>query len=152
MDDMKEFCSEVESNDSENGHGATEPIRKSCFDTYGSQKEPHCNSWCLQIADCMVETEAKCGAEEKEDVVKEPQHYKHGSFEAIDEMLIAFGPQATAQFCVMNAWKYRNRAPFKGTDRNHDHYSNQCSHWNDFEPITDKHNQNEKKNTRRERR
>lgn len=50
----------------------------------------------------------------KTDVVKEPSHYKHGRFEVIDEMLIAFGPQRTYDFCIMNAWKYRARAPYKG--------------------------------------
>lgn len=48
------------------------------------------------------------------DVVNEPSHYKRGKFEAIDEMLICFGPRKTYDFCVLNAWKYRNRAPFKG--------------------------------------
>lgn len=47
------------------------------------------------------------------DVVREPEHYKQGSFEVIDEMLIVFGPQKTFDFCIMNAWKYRARAPFK---------------------------------------
>lgn len=47
------------------------------------------------------------------DVVKQPQHYKQGTFEVIDEMLIVFGPQRTFDFCIMNAWKYRARAPFK---------------------------------------
>lgn len=49
-----------------------------------------------------------------EDVVNEPNHYKHGSFEVIDEMVIVFGIENTIQFCRMNAWKYRARAPFKG--------------------------------------
>lgn len=53
-------------------------------------------------------------AKDKEDVVKNPSHYKHGTFEVIDEMLIAFGPQRTYDFCIMNAWKYRARAPYKG--------------------------------------
>ena len=51
---------------------------------------------------------------EAEDVVNEPNHYKHGSFEVIDEMVIVFGVENTIQFCRMNAWKYRARAPFKG--------------------------------------
>lgn len=59
------------------------------------------------------EVEVK-GTEAVEDVVKEPQHYQHGSFEVIDEMLIAFGARDTFMFCVMNAWKYRSRALFKG--------------------------------------
>ena len=50
---------------------------------------------------------------EEVDVVKQPPHYKHGTFEVIDEMLIVFGPQKTFDFCIMNAWKYRARAPFK---------------------------------------
>lgn len=49
-----------------------------------------------------------------EDVVREPRHYQHGTFEVIDEMLIVFGVEATLTFCKMNAWKYRARAPFKG--------------------------------------
>lgn len=55
------------------------------------------------------ETESKV-----EDVVNEPNHYKHGSFEVIDEMVLVFGIENTIQFCRMNAWKYRARAPFKG--------------------------------------
>lgn len=49
-----------------------------------------------------------------EDVVNEPNHYKQGSFEVIDEMMLVFGIENTIQFCRMNAWKYRARAPFKG--------------------------------------
>lgn len=48
------------------------------------------------------------------DVVREPEHYKHGIFEVIDEMMIAFGPEAVYHFCICNAWKYKNRAPYKG--------------------------------------
>ena len=51
---------------------------------------------------------------EVEDAVREPQHYQHGIFEVIDEMIIVFGVEATMQFCRMNAWKYRARAPYKG--------------------------------------
>ena len=49
-----------------------------------------------------------------EDVVREPDHYKQGSFEVIDEMVIVFGIENTIQFCRMNAWKYRARASYKG--------------------------------------
>lgn len=63
----------------------------------------------------IVEEERKMGKEiQKEDVVREPSHYKHGTFETIDEMIIAFGPQRTFDYCIMNAWKYRSRAPYKG--------------------------------------
>lgn len=50
----------------------------------------------------------------EEDVVREPSHYKHGTFETIDEMLLVFGPQKVYDYCIITAWKYRSRAPFKG--------------------------------------
>lgn len=50
---------------------------------------------------------------EFDEAVKQPLHYKQGIFEVIDEMLIVFGPQKTFDFCIMNAWKYRARAPYK---------------------------------------
>ena len=34
----------------------------------------------------------------EQDVVNEPNHYKQGSFETIDEMIIVFGPQKTYDF------------------------------------------------------
>lgn len=49
-----------------------------------------------------------------ENVVDNPQHYKHGTFEVIDEMIMVFGPARTYDFCIMNAWKYRSRALYKG--------------------------------------
>lgn len=48
------------------------------------------------------------------DMVCKPEHYRYGKYEVIDEMLIVFGPEKTFNFCVINAWKYRARAPFKG--------------------------------------
>lgn len=59
-------------------------------------------------------SDTECTGMEKVDVVKQPPHYKAGSFEVIDEMLMVFGPQRTYDFCILNAWKYRARAPFKG--------------------------------------
>lgn len=49
-----------------------------------------------------------------DDIVMEPDHYKHGIFEVIDEMIIMFGMDNTVTFCRMNAWKYRARAQYKG--------------------------------------
>lgn len=49
----------------------------------------------------------------EKDMVNNPQHYKCGTFEVIDEMLLVFGPARTYDFCIMNAWKYRSRAPYK---------------------------------------
>lgn len=52
-------------------------------------------------------------APKHENVVDQPDHYKHGTFQFIDELVLAFGIDATINFCIMNAWKYRARAPFK---------------------------------------
>lgn len=52
--------------------------------------------------------------EVKEDVVNHPSHYTQGGMECIDEMQLIFGKLATMYFCLLNAWKYRKRAPFKG--------------------------------------
>ena len=49
-----------------------------------------------------------------DDAVINPEHYKHGKFETIHEMMIVFGPEATVLYCRMCAWKYRARAPYKG--------------------------------------
>lgn len=51
---------------------------------------------------------------EETDVVNEPNHYKHGDFETIDEMIIMFGVEAVISYCKINAWKYRARANYKG--------------------------------------
>ena len=49
----------------------------------------------------------------KNDVVNNPDNYKQHKFECIDEMIIVFGPEAVYNFCICNAWKYRNRSPYK---------------------------------------
>lgn len=56
----------------------------------------------------------KVGSGGHEAVVDDPNHYRAGTFEVIDEMVLAFGIDATINFCVLNAWKYRARAPYKG--------------------------------------
>ena len=48
------------------------------------------------------------------DPVNHPSHYTQNKFESIDEMMIAFGPETVYHFCICNAWKYKNRAPYKG--------------------------------------
>lgn len=50
----------------------------------------------------------------EKDMVNNPEHYKMGTFEVIDEMILVFGPARTYEFCIMNAWKYRSRALYKG--------------------------------------
>lgn len=50
---------------------------------------------------------------DKVDMVNEPPHYEHG-MECIDEMILVFGKEAVMNFCLLNCWKYRYRAPYKG--------------------------------------
>lgn len=76
--------------------------------TFGGPREGRSNTSEVQTMDNIN------GNGAVEDVVREPQHYQHGIFEVIDEMIIVFGVEATMQFCRMNAWKYRARAPYKG--------------------------------------
>lgn len=46
--------------------------------------------------------------------VNHPKHYgREGAIECIDEMLLVFGKEATLNFCLLNAWKYRYRAADK---------------------------------------
>ena len=45
-----------------------------------------------------------------------PQHYKMHEMECIDEMEVLFGTEAVIDFCNLNAWKYRERAPYKGSE------------------------------------
>ena len=48
---------------------------------------------------------------EENDVVNHPAHYcRPGAMECIDEMILIFGKESVAAFCLCNAWKYRARA------------------------------------------
>lgn len=80
--------------------------------TFGGPREGHSNRHSNTSEVQTMDNTNGNGA--VEDVVREPQHYQHGIFEVIDEMIIVFGVEATMQFCRMNAWKYRARAPYKG--------------------------------------
>lgn len=40
------------------------------------------------------------------DPVEHPQHYNQGPIQCIDAMIAAFGKEATADFCLCNAFKY----------------------------------------------
>jgi len=51
---------------------------------------------------------------EKEEQVNHPAHYNTGSKECIDAMIETFGDSATADFCLINAFKYLYRAGSKG--------------------------------------
>lgn len=86
----------------------TNSWRDKMLRTFGGPREGRSNTSEVQTMDNTN------GNGAVEDVVREPQHYQHGIFEVIDEMIIVFGVEATMQFCRMNAWKYRARAPYKG--------------------------------------
>lgn len=48
---------------------------------------------------------------EVRDMVNHPAHYeREGAMESIDEMILVFGKETVAAFCLCNAWKYRYRA------------------------------------------
>lgn len=50
--------------------------------------------------------------------INHPKHYSiDGGMECIDEMIIVFGKEAVMNFCLLNVWKYRYRAPFKGCSK-----------------------------------
>lgn len=50
--------------------------------------------------------------------IDHPKHYNmDGGLECIEEMLMVFGRDAVINFCLLNAWKYRYRASFKGKKR-----------------------------------
>ncbi len=42
-----------------------------------------------------------------------PNHYKQGNREVIDQMLTLFGSEKLKAYCELNAFKYRMRAGYK---------------------------------------
>lgn len=46
--------------------------------------------------------------------VNHPDHYNSGNIECIDAMIAAFGEEAVATFCRLNAFKYLWRSENKG--------------------------------------
>lgn len=62
----------------------------------------------------MNECENKTKNDFKHNMVNHPRHYtREGAIECIDEMVLVFGEEATATFCLLNCWKYRYRAGLK---------------------------------------
>jgi len=50
----------------------------------------------------------------KNNNIEHPSHYnREGAIECIEEMILAFGKEKVASFCLCNAWKYRYRAADK---------------------------------------
>lgn len=89
-----------------------------CPSSYGYNHISYCND---KDPDPDEEKCRKCWdqeyipPEEKSDEnVDHPQHYGHGQFETIEEMRIMFGDEAVRSFCILNAYKYKARAQYKG--------------------------------------
>lgn len=74
---------------------------------------PWCTGWQNVYGNTDFSVEDEQTKETKADAIERPSHYRNGKYEVIDEMLIVFGPNETFNFCILNAWKYRARAPFK---------------------------------------
>lgn len=95
-------------------------IRPDCFGYHQNHIEKCLKCECID--ECVSEQGIREDIQKKidesgvepEDMVNSPSHYRQHKFESIDEMIIVFGEEAVYYFCICNAWKYRNRAPYKG--------------------------------------
>ena len=76
--------------------------------------------WDREIPD----TEPTHNTTPQEDVVNHPNHYTNGGMECIEEMILVFGKETVAHFCLCNAWKYRYRALYKNGEEDM-----KKSHW-----------------------
>ena len=47
--------------------------------------------------------------------VNHSSHYNHGGMETIDKMIKLYGIEKVKAFCELNAFKYRDRAGYKGS-------------------------------------
>jgi hypothetical protein len=104
-----------------------------CPRQYGIMPDPlNCESneisceecWDREIPGTEPTVEPTKPTEPKEDVVNHPNHYTNGGMECIDEMILIFGKETVAHFCLCNAWKYRYRALYKNKEEDM-----QKSHW-----------------------
>lgn len=66
------------------------------------------------VSDMSLEDDLEHG------MVNNPSHYMQHERECIVEMVILFGWEAVDGFCKCNAWKYRERAPYKGSQERDD--------------------------------
>ena len=111
-----------------------------CMEHSCCNDEPQCPLWkgipdndCLGNTDEHIERNyeilLKAGvfdneSTDVEDIINHPNHYTNGGMECIDEMLLIFGEETVAHFCLCNAWKYRYRALTKNGQEDIDK-----SHW-----------------------
>ena len=79
------------------------------YDSLGVKEEP-----CVKCSGCyclpnnypdLWEKESKESLSEEANPVR-PNHYKSCSIECIDAMILAFGADSVAEFCLINAFKY----------------------------------------------
>jgi hypothetical protein len=86
-----------------------------CPSSYGYLDDPEDCGDCHKCWDREIPgtepTEIKA---QNEDLVNHPSHYTQGGMETIEEMELIFGVEAVMDYCLLNAWKYRARAPYKG--------------------------------------
>lgn len=106
------------------------------------EKKEFCDNYCCSVydcGDCMFDGDNRAWCQEynthnapeelldysvkkiKEsanfNAVDHPSHYNQGGIECIDAMVSAFGKDAVADFCIINAFKYVWRASEKnGTE------------------------------------
>ena len=74
-----------------------------------------CPVWSNEHNECLMDLfcYGENGKSKIKDSVNQPAHYLKGGMECIDEMVLVFGKEATAHFCLCNVWKYRRRALYK---------------------------------------
>ena len=111
-------------------------IKKYCKNHGDCADDPECPLWmgipnddhCWCCTDEEIERNYKilsqAGVINDEDIINHPNHYTNGGMECIDEMLLIFGEETVAHFCLCNAWKYRYRALTKNGQEDIDK-----SHW-----------------------
>lgn len=76
----------------------------------GCEIESICESCCGDFIHHPKECEEAYKMLNHEDIVNHPNHYTKDGMECIDEMVLIFGKDVVADFCLCNVWKYRYRA------------------------------------------
>ena len=66
----------------------------------------------------MAEWNEKMVEEIQKNMINKPPHYcREDAMECIDEMVVVFGAEIVANFCLCNVWKYRYRAGQKNGEQ-----------------------------------
>lgn len=100
-----------------------EEINRTCYEMCEHSELIDSRSYSIGLAQCIDIIRKFENTDISKHVVKKhtgnmvdhPAHYnREDSMECIDEMVTAFGTDATIHFCLCSAWKYRYRAELKG--------------------------------------